>query len=210
MIAELFDIWLRGYCIARRLGHPEIVPDGLWLEVAKPQQAGRYFANRYDPNVLSRIIRETDEPAVYIEFPGTKEQASQLVPQGWHIRDDAYLMSASLSGGRDPEICDCVDYTLATTMLQGVITIEARTADFGLAGSGCFVTVGNWAVFDQILVEPEYRRRGLGSRLVRRLANEAVVSGCSHALLVATEDGRALYNHLGWEDISKIVSIISA
>ena len=210
MRAELFDIWLRGYCIARGLRNLEIVSGGFWLEVAKPQQAGRYFVTLHDPAIVSRIISQIDEPAVYIEFPGTKEQASQLVPQGWHIRDDAYLMSASLSGGHGPTLCDHVDYTLATTMLQGVITIEARTTDLGLAGSGCFAIVGDWAVFDQILVEPECRRRGLGSRLVRQLANEAVLSGCSHALLVATKDGRALYNHLGWEDISKIVSIISA
>ncbi len=209
MIAELFDIWLRGYCSARGLGNPELVPGGFWLEVAKPQQAGRYFVNRYDPGILSRIICETDEPAVYIEFPGTKEQASQLVPQGWHIREDAYLMSVALVTQRERKLCNPAGFKFAVSTSDIATKIEVRTVEGLLAGRGCFASLGDWAVFDQILIEPEFRRQGLGFSLVDRLINEAAATGSVDAVLVATEEGRALYNRVGWTEVSTIVSIIS-
>lgn len=207
---ELFDIWVEGYCTARKFGELEVVAGGLWLEVAKPQQAGRYFVSCYDPTVLSTIIEGIIEPAVYVEFPGTKVQALQHMPKGWHVRDDSHLMSVCLSALIKAEQNDLVGCEYAINRSNGVTKIEARTTSGRLAAAGCFSIVGEWAVFDQILVEPEYRRNGLGSSLVRQLAIEAVYAGSVYAVLVATDEGRTLYNRLGWTCVSTIISIISS
>lgn len=68
---------------------------------------------------------------------------------------------------------------------------------------------GATAVYDQIVTEPRYGRRGLGSAIMGALGGVAALRGISDCLLVATAEGRALYQRLGWELRSDIVSIIS-
>lgn len=49
-----------------------------------------------------------------------------------------------------------------------------------------------------VWVAPEWRRRGVGSALVRALAAEARARGFTRVRLHATEEGRALYETLGF------------
>ena len=209
MTSELIETWLRGYCLARGLGTPEVVSEGFWVEVAKPQQIGRYILERFNPIAILGLVDRISESSVYIEFPGALAQALPILPEGWSVRDDAYLMGKGLIRGAAADAEIPVGYCLEERAGAGVVTILARSEAGELAGRGCFATIGNVAIFDQISIEPGHRRRGLGRAVVGQLEQRAVERDMSRGLLVATEEGRALYDATGWNRLSTIVSMIS-
>jgi GNAT superfamily N-acetyltransferase len=53
-------------------------------------------------------------------------------------------------------------------------------------------------------VEPEYRRAGLGGRLMELCHQEAKGRGIRHLVLHATRQGRGLYEKLGWAATSEM------
>ncbi|MGW2009169.1 GNAT family N-acetyltransferase [Streptomyces nigrescens] len=53
-------------------------------------------------------------------------------------------------------------------------------------------------VFDMIGTEPAHQRRGLGRAVMAALAGRAVERGARQGVLVASPDGRALYEAMGW------------
>ncbi len=52
------------------------------------------------------------------------------------------------------------------------------------------------------MTDPKHQRRGLGSTLMRALSNHALGLGMSGGLLVGSDEGRALYEHLGWTRVA--------
>ncbi|PRY66544.1 acetyltransferase (GNAT) family protein [Vreelandella songnenensis] len=54
-----------------------------------------------------------------------------------------------------------------------------------------------------VFVRPEWRGRGIASRLVQRVEQEARESGIEHFYLY-TPDQQALYRRLGWQDIERL------
>lgn len=91
--------------------------------------------------------------------------------------------------GSAPEGCRAAFETV-----DGVLSCRL-TLDGVEAARGRAVTVDGVAIYDRIAVEPAYRRRGLGGEVMRRLQGE---TGLDRGVLVATRDGRALYDTLGW------------
>jgi len=73
------------------------------------------------------------------------------------------------------------------------------------AARGRAVVVDGVAIYDHIVVEPAHRRRGLGRRVM--LALQAA-TGTTQGLLVATRDGRALYETLGWRLVSSYTTAV--
>jgi GNAT superfamily N-acetyltransferase len=67
-----------------------------------------------------------------------------------------------------------------------------------VAASGRVATVGKIAIFDRIGAEPSHQRRGLGTVVMAALGQAARDRGARRAVLVATADGRHLYETLGW------------
>jgi GNAT superfamily N-acetyltransferase len=206
----LMETWLQGYCQARGLSAPETVPEGFWLEVAKPQQVGRYILKRFDPGAILALIGKIEEPSVYIEFPGARQQVVPIVPAHWTARDNAYLMERRLSAPAASRPADVAGYVFQVVHESTCFVVEVRSWTGEFVGRGCYSAIGNVAVFDQISIEPEHRRRGLGRCMVAMLAQHAAGAGLSRALLIATEEGRALYEATGWRCLSNIVSVISA
>ncbi len=57
---------------------------------------------------------------------------------------------------------------------------------------------GKNAYITSVFVEPEYRRRGIGSEMIRRIVEKAQAYGCVNIMLTATEMGRPMYEQLGF------------
>jgi len=60
-----------------------------------------------------------------------------------------------------------------------------------------------WTVLEYLAVNPEYRRRGVGEKLVTWGIEQADKQGLD-TVLEATLDGGKLYRRLGFEDAGKI------
>ena len=73
------------------------------------------------------------------------------------------------------------------------------TKDGEYAGDGRVVLVDDLAIYDQISIDINHRRKGLATFLMKELEKIAISKGVERNFLVATEEGRLLYASLGWE-----------
>lgn len=69
--------------------------------------------------------------------------------------------------------------------------------------------VDGHTVYDQILTQPEHRRLGLGTAVMSALTQRSLERGAGHGIMIASPDGRALYQTLGWTQWSEVASVIS-
>ncbi|WP_326956986.1 MULTISPECIES: GNAT family N-acetyltransferase [unclassified Arthrobacter] len=76
-----------------------------------------------------------------------------------------------------------------------------------VAASGRVFVVGHTAIFDKIITEPAYKRRGLGSFIMRALAAQAFEHDVDTGLLLASLDGQKLYSHLGWTGVCQVMML---
>jgi len=115
-----------------------------------------------------------------------------------------------MTAGTDvPEARQAPDFTLEIDEGTDRLEATATHASGALAARGVLGINGTTAVYDQIVTEPQFTRRGLGSAIMAALGSAARRRGVTRSLLVATPDGKALYERLGWSVRSDIVSVIS-
>ena len=200
------EIWAFGYAVTRNYPAPGAVPTGLWLDVGKPDQRGRFVLPRFDPAVLPELARSIEERDIYIEAPASREIVVPLLPDNWTIRERAYLMTTTLEGSA-PALPP--GYRAATSEDGAAIRVEIRNRDGELAASGTTGLVDGHTVFDQILTQPEHRRLGLGTAVMAALTQRSLERGARHGTLIDSPDGRALYQTLGWTQWSEVTSVIS-
>jgi ribosomal protein S18 acetylase RimI-like enzyme len=89
-------------------------------------------------------------------------------------------------------------------------TVTVATADGTLAARGHVAVAHGYAVFDRIITEPAFRRRGLGSFVMRALTAAMSEHNLDQGLLIASTDGQHLYHHLGWSDVSQVLVLTNA
>lgn len=71
--------------------------------------------------------------------------------------------------------------------------------------SGQVGLVGRVAVFDEIVTDPAYRRRGLASTVMAALTRAALEAGSTRGALVASPEGQLLYRRLGWTHAGSVL-----
>lgn len=94
-----------------------------------------------------------------------------------------------------------------------VFALDKKGKCVGVA-SICFIEVmptfehpsGKRAHLMNVYVRAEARRRGIGRKMVARLIEEARARGVTEITLDATEDGRLLYESLGFEENKEAMS----
>jgi GNAT superfamily N-acetyltransferase len=96
---------------------------------------------------------------------------------------------------------------LKTEIEERSATVTVMTDDGDLAASGHVAVADGFAVFDRIVTERNFRRRGLGSFVMRALTAAVSEHGADQGLLIASIDGQHLYHHLGWSDISGVLML---
>jgi GNAT superfamily N-acetyltransferase len=76
--------------------------------------------------------------------------------------------------------------------------VRVLAADGSLAASGHIALDERLAIYDRIVTDPAHQRRGLGRAVMHALQALARAHGRHAGVLVATPEGRALYESLGW------------
>jgi GNAT superfamily N-acetyltransferase len=79
-----------------------------------------------------------------------------------------------------------------------------------VVASGHVAVVDDHAVFDRIITATDYRRRGMGSLVMRALVALALEHNVDEGLLVASIDGQALYQYLGWTPLGTVMLLEGA
>jgi GNAT superfamily N-acetyltransferase len=99
-------------------------------------------------------------------------------------------------------------YRVELSQYNSTFVVKILTKNGDLASMGRIVFVDDLAVYDRISTENNHRRKGLATFLMKELEKIAISKGISNNFLVATEEGKTLYESLGWELYSLYTSIV--
>ena len=204
---EHFD-WAFGYCAARGYAQPVAAtfPSALWFDAGKPDQTGRFILGNASGKAAAAAFAAVDAPHIYVDIAAPRDAILPHVPPHWQPRDPMWLMAA---GTEIPAERPTPDFMIEVDEGAHRLEAVARHTDGSIAARGVLGIHGATAVYDQIVTEPQFARRGLGSAIMAELGRLAARRGIAESLLVATADGKALYERLGWTLRSDIVSVIS-
>lgn len=212
-IDGLLDVWVegwagcRGYSVERVGAFPAVDRDDT-------VEAREFFAVDPSAEDFAVLAQQTRE------VPGRLLTVLTSDPQKYMALGDAeglFLNSTSESmmivdmdtqDTEDPWLPDD-DLEVSYTVVDGSHRAEVRAGDVVAASGRVFVAHGTVAVFDQIVTHDDYRRRGLGSFIMKSLAARSFEHPVEIGLLLASADGRLLYSHLGWQEVCAVVTLSS-
>ncbi|MEV0371679.1 GNAT family N-acetyltransferase [Streptomyces sp. NPDC050636] len=198
MIPELVRTWAAGWAVSRHTPRPVEKPWGFYIEVGRPDQVGRHVLPDADESSIREAAASVTVPHTWLKVPVEPAEAGRRLPRGWVVDEDetGHLMAVDLRA-TDPVAPE--GYTASVETGDGVVYVQVRGAAGELAANGQMAVLGRATVVDRVTTEDAHRRRGLGSFVMRTLADRAVAEGASLGVLGATDDGRALYETLGWK-----------
>jgi GNAT superfamily N-acetyltransferase len=189
--------WITGWALARETVPPVEVDAGYRVDVGWPRQRARFVFPRCCPG-LQRLAETIEEPWILLKVCAGPDAIRPWLPPRWVIQPQGFMMThAGPCGEARPSLPQ--GYSLDMTKQLPVPMATIRSADGELAASGRVAIVRDFAIYDRIETHPDHRRRGLGSAIVRALAAVARMSGATRGVLVATQDGRELYQALDWQ-----------
>ncbi|WP_077035818.1 GNAT family N-acetyltransferase [Pelomonas sp. KK5] len=198
---ETFAAWSRGWAITRQVAPPVTHGDGLRIEVGQPLHVARYlFAHASSP-VLRDLGATITEPWVFLKACAEAGELRSLLPGHWEMQPDGFMMR-----------CDDTPFPGAGALPAGYVIeldddgaatgrahVRVLSQDGALAASGHLALDERLAIYDRIVTEPAHQRRGLGRAVMHALQAVAHRHGRHGGVLVATPQGRGLYESLGWQ-----------
>ena len=194
--------WVRGWALSRGTPDPVVEPDGYRIDVGLPGHQVRYVLP--DPESVRPRAAGLTEPGTWLKVCGSPAQVRSGLGTGWAIRPPEYLMSTELV--TQPPVAAPAPYTLDLHSTGDVHDVVVRGADGERAAKGRVAVHGRAAVVDMVETDPAHRRRGLGKVVMAELTRVAADHGAVRAVLVATEEGLALYEKIGWTVESPITA----
>lgn len=196
---DSFAAWSRGWALTREVPPPVPHGDGFRIAVGLPRQAARYVFPHASP-LLRELGATISQPWVFLKACATTDELRALLPGPWQMQPDAFMMT-----------CDDAAFPGSGALAPGYVLhmtddgsrahrahVQVLAHDGGLAASGHIALDRRLAIYDRIVTEPAHQRRGLGRAVMRALQALAHAHGRHAGVLVATPQGRALYESLGW------------
>lgn len=195
---DLLWRWVAARSIAR--GQPLPVPDrgGMRVDTGLPEEVRRYVFAGPCPG-LRELAAAIDTPHVYLKVCAGAAELEGLLPPRWQLQPAGYLMAHD--GPPAEPVQPARGYRIALLRDGALNAARILAADGTIAASGHAVEHEGLFILDRILTHPDHRRRGLGRALVTGLVSMQRAPA-ARRVLVATEDGRALYASLGWHVLS--------
>jgi len=188
--------WVDGWVISRNAPRPVREPWGLRVDVGLPGHVSRHIVAAPTPGILRHLTATLTTPGTWLKLCAPADAVAPLLPSSWVLKDREFMMTAPLTRTGLPEAPE--GYTLAVTTRAGVTAARLLTAAGEVAARGQFAVAGSAAVVDQVETAADHRRRGLGTVIMRTLSASAASLGARTGILVATAEGQALYETLGW------------
>lgn len=189
--------WLSGRSIARGLPAPVYDAGGFRIDTNSEAEVRRWvFPQPCDR--LAALAQSITQPRHVLKLCDEASVLRSIVPDRWQVQPPGYFMRGH---GAAPPRPLPDGYRIAVMRTGPIVNVHLLSEDGALAASGVSAETADAFVYDRIVTEPAHRRRGLG-RIVMATLGAAKRNHATPELLVATEDGKALYAALGWEMIS--------
>lgn len=190
-------IWVEGWALTRQVTAPVFANGGYRIEVGLPDQKRRHVFAAYSDHV--RQHAETiSEPFVFLKVCAPPGIVRTNLPPPWRLESPGFMMllSGPMPGG---PACLPDGYVFDHQQHVGVTIVNVLDGSGEIAATGRIGFPGELAVYDRIRTHDNHRRKGLGRALMKQLETLSHDQGVRRAALVATPDGRALYETLGWQ-----------
>ncbi|WP_168796452.1 GNAT family N-acetyltransferase [Arthrobacter echini] len=207
---RLLQTWITGWSTCRGL-RPYDDGGSTFVVSTDPQEQTEHFLFEPSTEQFLELARETKDDARRVLTVITNRMQDLLDaadPLGMRVIDRKQsLMSADMHGQdvEDPR-APSEDFVLERSEDSPCRRVTVRIGD-ELAARGSVSVVGDYAVYDRIITEEQFRRRGLASYVMRALTAGVLTDDVTTGLLVATSDGRALYEFLGWQHLADVFVI---
>lgn len=192
---ELVMAWGRGWAVSRRTPAPVPVPGGFRVDVGLPGHRVRHVLHSWDAASLGRLGRALTVPGSWIKAAGDPAAFHAALPPRWRSDLPGHLMTHTPRPGMIPPPAP---YRLEITTTGGLTVATVVDPTGATAAAGQLGLAGGHGVMDQVSTDPAHRRRGLGTVVMAALNDHAARHRVHTGILVATDDGRALYKRLGW------------
>ncbi len=196
-VAPLIRAWLAARSLARGLPAPVDEAGACRVDVHSDAEVRRWVFPALSPQI-GALARSITQPRHFIKLCGAPEELLAALPPGWQLSAPGHFM---MGPGRMGGSACPAGYRSVISCADGITAVRVRAPDGELAASGHAAELDGVFIYDRIITEPGHQRRGLGRFVMQQLA------GCKQAaqsteLLVATDQGRALYEALGWSVLS--------
>ncbi|UZK64644.1 GNAT family N-acetyltransferase [Sphingomonas sp. M1-B02] len=194
---QILNAWLSARSIARGLPLPIPACGGFRVDTNSDSEVARWVFPRMGPG-LEELARSISEPLYLLKLCGAADELRAVLPTGWQLYAPGYFMRATCAPTARP-LPD--GYAIKTKRIGTVLEAQIFFETGVLAASGYAVETHDVFIYDRIVTEPAHRRKGLGHALMLTLHAGRHRPNVPE-LLVATEDGQALYSALGWITVS--------
>lgn len=188
--------WIKGWALARETPPPVEDHGGFRVDVGWPQQRVRYVFPSISP-AMQELAALIAEPWVFLKACASPAEMREALPDRWAIQPLGFMMTCH--DAMPGELAPPHGYSLDVTEPSPVAIVRVLAPGGELAAIGRVVRVGEFAIYDRIETDAAHRRRGLARAVMKNLESVARHDGATRAVLVATTDGRGLYEALGWE-----------
>lgn len=195
--------WTYGWAVSRHAQTPIERAGYFQVFVGKPDQTTRYVFPHFDQELIQRLVCTEAGPGSWLKVCAPIDRLSPLLSTGWEVHAPEFLMSTNLIGDDVPAV---EGYRVQTENLGALTLVKLITGERDLAASGQVAIADAFATFDKIVTAEAHRRRGLGRYVMSILSRLSLDLGVKQGVLVATEDGAALYKALGWSLVSPIAA----
>ncbi|MFB9904014.1 GNAT family N-acetyltransferase [Allokutzneria oryzae] len=204
-MTELITEWLRGWTAVR--GLTDVRPTlaaAIAVRVGRGGRTVEYVVTTpgLDPEWLrAAILADGGSPMRdWVTIPLTDDQPAEPPPGfDWARPDVEWLMRYDPADSEAPTGVDGYAFA-AETLPSGAVRVACTsTKDGSEAGAASLVVLDGFGVIDAVEVAEQHRRKGLASQLMRQLHLIAVEQKAERLVLVASPEGKALYESLGWQ-----------
>lgn len=204
--AEIVENWLKGWSLSRELPFATQYQSGLKVVVGYENQKERYVFAELNEDFF-QLADSIDEPWIYLKVCTSADQFIERIPKKWKLQPQGYMMTC-FHPMTFPEVKLSDGYSVEHSYYNSTYTIKIIAENGEQASIGHIVLVDHLAVYDRIVTEKTHQRKGLASFLLKELEKIALSKGFTNNFLVATEEGKLLYESLGWEVYSVYTSIV--
>lgn len=195
--AALLRAWLEGRSRARGLPEPLSDRGGFRIDTSSDEEVCRWIFPSVNAGLV-QLGRDIREPGHLLKLCGSPIALRAVLPGRWAVQPPGYFMKALHTW---PERLLPSGYTVEAATSGGVSQVQVLGPTGALVASGYAADTSGAFVYDRIITAQEHRRRGLAQVVMSTLQTTRRASALPQ-LLVATEDGRALYEALGWHVLS--------
>lgn len=203
---EIVEKWLKAWSLSRELPLPSRYKSGFKVKVEEEKQKERYVFPDLNEDFF-QLSHSIDEPWIYLKVCSSPDRILKNIPERWELQPQGYMMSCfGPMNIPDPYLPD--GYHIECTHYNSTYAVKIIAANGEQASVGRVVLVDDLAVYDRIVTEEKHKRKGLASFLMKELEELALSKGISRNFLVATEEGKHLYEVLGWKVYSLYTSIV--